>query len=153
MSADSISAIPTCNCGPLSEGSFGELDSHTNLPKREHWSAWEHTLRDLWNREIGRRSYFEIPGSGIGFQNENYYETATGYDSMNRVNRSVGRDGTITRMVFDPPGDIAEIWIGTDDSGASASDPGNGGLNGNNLKPVELKEYDGNVAGGNRNLT
>ena len=150
---DVIEAAPSCECGPLSVATFGELDPHSKLPKREHWTAWEQILRDLWAREIGRRSYLQIPSSGLGFQNEHYYETATGYDSLNRVIRAMSRDGTITRTVFNPTSDPAEMWIGTDDTGATVSDPGNGGADGNNMKLVAAHEYDDGNAGGNRNLT
>ena len=136
-----------------SVATFGELDRHSKLPKREHWRAWEHILRDLWARETGRRAYIQIPASGLGFRNEHYYETATGYDSMNRVNRSVSRDGTINRTVFAAPGDFAETWIGSNDAGATTNDPGNGGSDGNNMKLVEAYQYDDGNAGGNRNLT
>ena len=150
---DQISAIATCDCGPLSMGSFGPLDPYTKLPKREHWSAWSHTIRDVWGRDLGERAYFEIPDSGDGFKNENYYENTRGYDSMNRRNRLVLREATIIRTVFDIPGKPLETWIGTNDTGATDSDPGNGGANGNNMKPVRLEEYDDGNAGGNQNRT
>ncbi|MDF1813853.1 MAG: RHS repeat-associated core domain-containing protein [Verrucomicrobiales bacterium] len=150
---DQIAAVATCDCGPLSLGSFGELDSYNDLPQRQHWSAWTHTERDYWGRETGQRAYFDIPQSGIGFQNENYYRSEQGYDSMNRPDRLVSRDGTITWTSYDPPGDPSATWTGTDDIGATASDPGNGGADGNNLKITLAIEYDDGNAGGNRNLT
>ena len=150
---DTIHAVPTCACGPLTLGSFDGLDPYTLLPEREHWCAWTHSLQDLWGRSHGERSYYDIPENGDGFVNVNYLATSMGYDSMNRVNRQVAADGTISRPTFDPRGLTTGTYVGTDDTGATESDPTNGGADGNNLKAVSLLEYDDGNAGGNGNLT
>ncbi|MCB1093103.1 MAG: hypothetical protein KDL87_16310, partial [Verrucomicrobiae bacterium] len=154
-SVDQIQVRPVCACGALSLSSLGTLDPATQLPDRGLWTRWSHTIRDLWSRETGRRAYTEIPvqNGSDGFEGANYRLTQFGYDAMNRRNREVGPDGTITRTVYDVRDLTTANWIGTDDTGATDSDPGNGGAGGNNMKAVALMEYDDGAAGGNGNLT
>jgi YD repeat-containing protein len=61
--------------------------------------------------------------------------------------------GTITRTVFDARGNATKVYIGTDDTGATASDPTGGGATGNNMVVVTEKEYDSGTDGGDGNLT
>ncbi|MBL9154646.1 MAG: hypothetical protein JNK37_19360, partial [Verrucomicrobiales bacterium] len=152
---DSIQARPACACGALSLATFGELNAATGLPDRALWTRWSHTLRDLWGRETGRRDYFDIPpqNGSAGFEGVNFHLTQFGFDEKNRPNRTVSPDGTITRTVYDVRDLIAATWVGTDDTGATDSNPGNGGADANNMVAVAEMEYDGGVAGGNGNLT
>lgn len=150
---DAIQVRPACSCGALSLQSLGKLEATTQLPNRSLWTRWTHTERDLWGRDIEERAYFEIPLEGKGFQGDHYWATTYGYNEMNRRHRTTGRDGTINWTVFDTRSLPTESWVGTDASGATDADPGNGGQDGNNLKAVELLEYDDNAGGGNGNLT
>lgn len=150
---DAIQARPACPCGALSYDSLGTLDSSDSLPDRALWTRWTHTERDLWGRKIEARAYFEIPLDGDGFEPTNYLLTRFGYDELNRRDRTVSPDGTITRTVANRLGDVTAEWVGTDDTGATTSDPGNGGADGNNLVFVRAMEYDDGSAGGNGNLT
>jgi len=152
---DTIQARAACPCGALSLATFGPLDPANGLPDRLLWTRWSHTLRDLWGRETGRRDYFEIPpqNGSAGFEGTDYRLSTYGYDAMNRRDRMVSPDGTITRTVFDVRNEPTATWVGTDDTGATATDPGNGGADGNNLKPVALMIYDDGADGGNGNLT
>ncbi|MFN0055336.1 MAG: hypothetical protein ACKV0T_24585 [Planctomycetales bacterium] len=43
----------------------------------------------------------------------------------------------------------ASCWIGTNDAGATSTDPTGVGASGNNMVQVSSVEYDGNAAGGN----
>ncbi len=149
------SARRACSCGPLTADSLGPINTATDLPDRALWTRWTHTLRDFWGREAGQRDYFDIPpeNGSAGFEGVNYRLTQTGYDAMNRLDRVVAPDGTITRTVFDVRNLVTATWVGTDDTGATATDPGNGGADGNNLKAVALMEYDEGADGGNGNLT
>ncbi len=142
-----------CPCGPLSLGSLGAIDPVTGLPDRSLWTRWTHTERDLWGRDLEDRAYFDIPLEGNGFVGHHYWATGYGYNVMNLRNRVTGRDGTIAWTVHDTRQQPTETWIGTDATGATDADPGNGGLDGNNLEPVELLQYDGDSGGGNGNLT
>jgi hypothetical protein len=52
---------------------------------------------------------------------------------MKRRNRSVTPGGTITFNVLDVRGLVASTYIGTDDAGATETDPTGGGALGNNM--------------------
>ena len=69
------------------------------------------------------RAYHEIPSSTGGDSGANYNETEFGYDAQGRQNRVRTPGGTITRTVFDRFGQQTEVWVGTDDSGATDDDP------------------------------
>ena len=56
-----------------------------------------------------------------------YDETVYGYDSSKRQNRLVTPGGTITRTVYDARGNPWKSFVGTNDTGATESDPTGGG--------------------------
>ncbi|MFN0052358.1 MAG: RHS repeat-associated core domain-containing protein, partial [Planctomycetales bacterium] len=93
------------------------------------------------------------PASGTGASGTNYDQTDFGYDVMKRQNRVVTPGGTITRTVFNSRGLPISSWIGTNDTGATSTDPTGGGASGNNMVQVSGVEYDGNAAGGDGNVT
>ncbi|TWT56002.1 RHS repeat-associated core domain-containing protein [Allorhodopirellula solitaria] len=72
---------------------------------------------------------------------------------MRRRNRSVSPGGTITLTTFDARGQTTGMFIGTNDNGATDSDPTGGGAMGNNMVPVQSLIYDGGDDGGDGNLT
>jgi YD repeat-containing protein len=51
-------------------------------------------------------------------------------------------DGTITRVVFDARGNVLETWLGTDDTGATDSDPTGNQATGNNMVQVAGSVFD-----------
>ncbi|MCW5555098.1 MAG: RHS repeat-associated core domain-containing protein [Verrucomicrobiae bacterium] len=55
--------------------------------------------------------------------------------------------------MFLTTGWIKEMWVGTDDTGATSTDPSGGGAPGNNMLKVAAFEYDGDAAGGDGNVT
>jgi YD repeat-containing protein len=55
--------------------------------------------------------------------------------------------------VFDARGNAVQTWVGTNDAGATDSDPTGGGAQGNNMVLVTSFVYDGGQAGGDNNLT
>ncbi len=75
------------------------------------------------------------------------------YDVMKRRNRTESPGGTITFNVFDVRSLTIESWTGTDDTGATSSDPSGGGAAGNNMKQITGLEYDSGNDAGNGNLT
>lgn len=99
------------------------------------------------------RVYHTIPSSGEGSPSTNYDQTDFGYDDMKRRNRTVTPGGTITFLVYDVRGQVKEKWIGTDDTGATQSDPSGGGATGNNMVIIAAVQYDGGTDGGDGNLT
>ncbi|MEZ6129153.1 MAG: hypothetical protein R3C59_10765 [Planctomycetaceae bacterium] len=103
--------------------------------------------------ESSRRVYHTIPTSGTGSSGTNYDETSYGYDVMKRRNRTVTPGGTITFNVIDVRGQVIGAWSGTDDTGATSTDPTGGGATGNNMVQVTGMQYDGGSDGGNGNLT
>jgi len=116
------------------------------------WVKWSHFIYDNADLLIERRSYYLIPSSGDGTSGSNFNALHLGYDSMDRQNKEVSPGGTITRKVFDVRNLVTELWVGTDDTGASDTSPGNGGAGGNNMKQVAEYEYDGGDDEGNGDL-
>lgn len=101
---------------------------------------------------ISSRIYFSIPSSGSGSSGTNYNQTDYGYDVMDRRNRVKTPSGTITIAVHDPRGLPTSTWMGTDDTGATASNPAGSGAP-NNMVQITGYQYDGGSAGGDGNLT
>jgi YD repeat-containing protein len=141
---DEIQAVRCCPTGPLTPGEA--------LPQ-EKWSRWTHRIYDPWGRLYAQRVYHRIPAQGDGEEIANYLETIYGYDAMGRQNRVVDPAGTIQRTVYDVRDQAVSQWVGTDDTGATDSDPTGGGATGNNMVAVQVLEYDDDEAGGDGNLT
>ena len=97
--------------------------------------------------------YKLIPSSGTGSSGTNFDETSYGYDVMKRRNRTVTPGGTITDLVYDPRGNVIGTYIGTNDTGATPTDPTGGGASGNNMVLVTTNVFDGGVTGGDGLLT
>eukprot|EP00456_Euglypha_rotunda_P020876 TRINITY_DN180_c1_g1_i14.p1 TRINITY_DN180_c1_g1~~TRINITY_DN180_c1_g1_i14.p1 ORF type:complete len:586 (+),score=81.96 TRINITY_DN180_c1_g1_i14:65-1759(+) len=73
---------------------------------------------------------------------------------MKRRNRNVSPGGTITDLVYEPRGLVIGTYIGTNDDGATESDPTGGGVDpNNNMVIVTGNEYDDGLDGGDGNLT
>ncbi|MDP1797798.1 MAG: hypothetical protein Q8K78_09965, partial [Planctomycetaceae bacterium] len=117
------------------------------------YSRWQTTQYTDCCIVASTRVYHTIPASGEGDPDANYDETGYGYDVRKRQNRAVTPGGTITRTVFEVRDLPIKVFVGTDDTGATASDPTGGGAMGNNMVLVSQNEYDGAVAGGDGNLT
>lgn len=98
------------------------------------------------------RVYKLIPSSGSGSSGTNYDEAEFGYDLMKRQYRTVTPGGTITDLVFEPRGIVIGVWVGTDDTGATPTDP-SGGASGNNMVQITENEYDNGSDGGDGYLT
>jgi RHS repeat-associated protein len=136
----------------------GRLDPSDEFPQ-EDWLSWTATAYDDQFYKFRERAYHLIPTDPQdqhypeGLEGTNYNETRFGYDSLGTENRTVSPGGTITRKVFNPRKQVLEVWTGTDDTGATDTDPGNGGAGGNNMKAVLENEYDHGSPGGNGLLT
>jgi hypothetical protein len=102
---------------------------------------------------VGQHVSTEDPVAGEGSEGTNYDESVFGYDSRKRRNRKVTGGGTITRTVFDSRNYPSEVYVGTDDTGATAGDPTGGGASGNNMVIVTAFEYDNGSDGGDGLLT
>ena len=100
-----------------------------------------------------QRVYKLIPASGAGTSGTNYDETSYGYDIMKRRDRTVTPGGTITDLVIDVRGLVVSTWVGTNDTGATPTDPSGGGAVGNNMVVITSNVYDGGAGGGDGNLT
>jgi len=119
-------------------------------------SSWLRWTKSVYNDEgelTAARVYHLIPSTGEGTAGTNYTERAYGYDSMGRQNMEKSAVGTITRSVFDVRGQLVGTYVGTNDTGATESDPTGGGTMGNNMVVVAQHEYDGDVDEGNGNQT
>ncbi len=123
-------------------GTGGKLDRCDTFAQSS-WTRWMQFHFDNNGRMDWQRVYFDIPSSGIGSSGTNYNETQFGYNSMLMPNKVKSPGGTITKTSYTPNGWVSAVHVGTDDSG-SGSD---------NMRQVQEREYDGNVAGGDGNLT
>ena len=142
--ADEIQAVRASTSGPLVA---------TDSFPQSNWVRWTSQEYVTGDNLAYQRVYFKIPTSGSGVRGTNYNQTNYAYDRMQRQVRIQTPGRTITRTVYHPMGRVLQTWIGTNDNGATASDPSGGGLPGNNMVIVQANEYDGGVAGGNGTLT
>ena len=117
-----------------------------SAPAQGNWLTWSSTQYNNQHQTISSRIYFLIPSSGTGTAGTNYGETDYGYDALERQNRVVAPGGTITRTVWTTPQRVASVWVGTNDTGATDSNPAGSGSP-NNMVQVTANVYDG---GGDR---
>jgi RHS repeat-associated protein len=141
---DQISATRASTSGKLSASDTFAQSSWVRWSKNTY-----HDQKDL----TASRVYHTIPSSGEGSSGTNYDETTFDYETMGRQNKVKTPGGTITRTVFDVRGHEQKIYVGTNDTGATESDPTGGGASGNNMVLVTEHEYDSGGAGANGNLT
>ncbi len=126
-----------------------KIDGLDSFPQSS-WSKWTRYIYSDEGLLLGTCSYASIPISDrevdenpvLGVQNDHYNLVKYGYDTMNRLNRTLSASGTITRDVIDFRGLFLERWLGTDDSGATDSDPSGGAAPGNNMVPTIKNTYD-----------
>ena len=130
----------------------GKLSPSDTFP-RSSWIRWTRTIYGNGGRVTAVRVYHNIPSLGEGNSTVNYDETTFDYDSMGRQNRVKSPNGTITRTVFDVRGLVDSVWVGTDDNGATDTDPTGNSAQNNNMKKIVQNEYDGGADGGDGNLT
>jgi hypothetical protein len=107
--------------------------------------SWTKTLYDNVGRRFALRQYHLILSSGDGSKDVNYNETLYAYDAMNRNNRVVSPDGTITRTVYDWRGNVKQTWIGTNDTGATNASPHPNNQSANNMLIVSETKYGGDA--------
>jgi RHS repeat-associated protein len=117
------------------------------------WSRWSTSGYDDQSRLVSQRLYHAIPAAGDGASGTNYAETIYGYDVALRRNRVKTPGGTITRTVYLPRGMAKEVWVGTNDTGATDADPTGDGAEGNNMVKVVENVYDDDESDGNGHLT
>ena len=118
----------------------------TNTFAQSSYIAWSkniYTGTDL----TATQQYFVIPTSGAGVKNTDYTETTFAYDTMGRQNRVVSPDETITRTVYDWRSNPKQVWVGTNDTGATDSNP-KGTSSANNMVIVSETEYGGGIGCG-----
>ena len=122
----------------------------TAIISQADYTAWT-TYQYTKTRLTSTRVYDDIPSSGEGTNGTNYELTTFGYESytefgetnqMGRVNKVVTSDGTITRQVYNYQGNVIEVWIGTDDTGATDDDPCPAGTGENDMVLVTSYTYD-----------
>lgn len=131
----------------------GRLSANDIFPQSSYL-RWRTRFYNDADQQVWERIYYDIPATqdDVGIEGTNFDQMDYGYDAMGRRNRNVSGGGTIERIIFDTRGLPLETWIGTNDTGATDSDPdGSGGSN--NMVRVSTRQYDLGIAGGNGNLT
>jgi len=123
------------------ECSCGALKSVEKFPQKR-WKAWTRNFHDDWGRLLTQRVYHKIPLIGEGERGEHYGESKFSYDIEGRRIREVSPGGTITRAVYDATGRVVSRWVGTNDAGATPSDPTGNSAPGNNMVQTLSLEYD-----------
>jgi len=144
---DRIQAVRADTNGPL---------LNTDIFLQSSWVSWSRTVYAAHKDPARVMVYFNIPDEGHGQRVIDFNQSRYFYDSMQRLVSEQAPGGTITRMVYNPMGWILGKWVGTNDNGATDSDPTGGGKPGslgNNMVQVEANEYDNGLPGGDGNLT
>lgn len=127
-----------------------KIDGGDRFPQ-SNWTKWTRNLYSEQSLLLATWAYHAIPSSDrevdqnpvLGFKNDQYLETSFGYDVQDRQNKTVSPGGTITRDVLDARGLVTERWMGTNDIGATDSNPAGSGLaSGNNMVKVLIWSYD-----------
>ena len=116
------------------------------------WVRWGVFNYNVAGLRTSNQAYFNIPGSGSGTIGVNYNQTNYGYDSLQRLNKLQTPGGTIKRLVYNPLNWLMSTWLGTNDTGATDTNPAGSGSP-NNMVIVSALEYDGGAIGGDGNLT
>jgi hypothetical protein len=100
----------------------GKLQPTDSFPQSSYvrWTTYQYT--DCC-RLSSTRVYHTIPAEGEGTAGAHYDRTDFGCDSTKQRNRSVSPGGTITFQVFDVHRHAIATYVGTDDSGATETDP------------------------------
>ncbi|TWT55957.1 RHS repeat-associated core domain-containing protein [Allorhodopirellula solitaria] len=114
------------------------------------WTTWQYTDCCLVS---STRAYHTIPASGEGTSGTNYDQTTYGYDSQKRQNLQFSPGGTISQRVYDVRDNVVAIYVGTNDTGSTESDPTGSGASGNNMVQVSGFVFDSGNDGGDNNLT
>ncbi len=128
-------------------GVTGALTATENVTTQSRWVRWRKFVYGTNERRPdAERVYFVIPTTDgdQGNATDNYSETLYGYDLLGRRTRIKSPGGTITRFVYHVKGWLLERWVGTDDTGATDTNPAGAGAP-NNMVKVAAYEYDGNV--------
>jgi RHS repeat-associated protein len=135
----------------IDSSNFGgnKIDGDDRFPQ-SNWTKWSRRVYSDESLILAVCDYHTIPTSDrevdqnpvLGFKIENYLESGYGYDVQDRPNKKVSPGGTITRMVLDARGLVTESWVGTNDIGATDTNPaGSGPSSGNNMVKVLTNTY------------
>jgi RHS repeat-associated protein len=146
------SGKPTASIQATRANTAGALQATDSYPQSSYvrWTTMQYA--DGFDVS-SQRVYKLIPASGTGSSGINYDETDYSFDEMVRQNRVVTPGGTITRTVYEVRNNATQVWVGTNDSGATNSDPSGGGASGNNMVQVTGNQYDNGLGGGDNNVT
>jgi hypothetical protein len=150
--ANRVTSVIRARKGTTPE-SNGPLESSDSFAQST-WVRWTSLNFDNQGRLTWQRLYHDIPSSGTGSSGTHYNQTDYGYSAMRLPNRVKTPGGTIHRVVFNPRKLETGYWVGTDDTGATDSNPaGTSSSTSNNMVVVRQQEYDGNGDRKNGNLT
>ena len=120
-----------------------QLTDAESYDDQSRWVRWTENWFDDESRLTETDVYFNIPvPTGFGNSTVNYSATLYDYDTMQRQDGVTSPGGTITRTVFDVRSLPTAVWVGTDDTGFTPSNPT--GSSPNNLKTVRSMVYDAN---------
>ncbi|MCG6154171.1 RHS repeat-associated core domain-containing protein [Rubinisphaera margarita] len=115
-----IQATRASTSGKLEPSDMFAQSSYTR------WQTYQYTNCCQVQSE---RAYFEIPATGEGLKSVNYAETGYHYDEMKRRIATISPGGTINRYVYDVRNNVLSYWVGTNDTGATNTDPSGGQAN------------------------
>ena len=136
-----------------------EPPSMTATIDQADWKSWSSSQYSTRGMLLSQRVYHDIPSSGEPSEGTNYAQTTYVYDDMDRRIKTVSPGGTndspagtITRVVYANRNQVKETWVGTNDTGATETNPAGSGSP-NNMVKVSANVYDGGDDGGDGNLT
>jgi len=152
------SATPTLNISGTPNGQEVITTAYvTSLGRTLTDATGRVTEVDAYDSLSGQTYSTAVAKIGTAFSNSapltayNYAGMTYGYDADGKQNKVVDPNGTITRTVFDSLERLTATWMGTDDTGATDSNPGGTGSP-NNMVDVQDNQYDSGAVG-DGNLT
>ena len=95
----------------------------TDVFNQSSYVRWTTNQYQQCCRISSTRNYFVIPSTGNGTEGTNYNTTSFGYDQMGRRNQTTSPGGTITFTVFDERSLVSAVYVGTNATGATETDP------------------------------
>jgi len=90
--------------------------SATDTFDQTDWQSWSSAQYNHQGQKTSSRVYHLIPSSGAGTAGTNYGQSDYDYDLLERLNHVAAPGGTITDTVWETPGRVASVLVGTDDS-------------------------------------
>jgi len=140
----------TSSATPTVSGSAGSyVPTGAETIDSANIQSLDRDITDAGGQTIEDDAYVSLAGvtysqtsTYLGSSGTNFNATIYGYNQMGLQDKTIDPNGTITREVINGLGEVTSLWTGTDDNGATWTDPTGGGASGNNMTEVSADLYD-----------